>query len=465
MSVVNGVEEEVLKMRVQAFGRHAKLRLLYKMTTGVKSNAGVHASIDGKGATFHVIVTPQGMLGAFAKRSFANAGGAQADSESFLWRMRDGEFRKFPANGSTNHIHFSGPVIFGFNSITTTTTIRHFFGRRVASTTAISHAFVLDLDNMASSHVKALPAVFSGFSDASDLNPVTNPLPVVDYMVFSVSDEDEYIDRFDVAREWGSEARDKLLREVKEFRPYAPSIANSSDQVLNVLTVGERGTGKSSFHNAMMSTLRQCPTEILHAAPSAGDVTTQQTNVSLEPFSVKMGIRDVPGWTSVADWSLYMRLLKCIVSGRTRDLDNLLPVTEDLLRSLEARPEPPFDQRIHCIVVLKSAEDDRPAVVEKLRSVVKEFDHVVPVMALLTKVDVQLPDTATLQNVYAVDDFSTARLQLAREAALDANRILPMATYGGDIDYPNVNVEIMVLTALQKAQALAEKALQMYGRM
>mmetsp|Transcript_7100 Transcript_7100/g.7984 ORF Transcript_7100/g.7984 Transcript_7100/m.7984 type:complete len:303 (+) Transcript_7100:33-941(+) len=265
------------------------------------------------------------------------------------------------------------------------------------------------------------------------------------------------------AMDWTANGRKVLLRNVKEFRAYAPSLANSSEHTLNILTIGERGSGKSSYLNAMLSTVRQRLTELFHAAPSAGDVTTKQSNLSLEPFGLKMGIRDVPGWTSSSNWPTYMRLLRCIISGRTRDQEDLLPLTEDLLLRLEARPAASFEHQIHCIVILRSIEDDRPAFVEKVTSIVQEFDTRVPVMVLLTKVDTKLAANATLENVHAMEDFEGARLKLAKDVCIEANRVLPLASYGGGVSYPNIHVEILVLSALQRAQALAEKALQVRG--
>lgn len=428
-------------LRKLLLGRYAKLQLLYRASSDgwncatAVGTAAQPGKICGKGPTLHVVVTPEGIFGGYASRPWSCAGAYVADSASFVWSAVGGGFRKFVAAGPANHMYFN--------------TDRVAFGH--------AHAIYLPLNGMSAAYVKADPNHFSGLG-AQSLHPkAPSSISYSDFLVFTVLDEDEYTGGISVGGAWTAGFRDELVRQVKEWRPYAPSCPNADLQKVNLLVVGRMGVGKSSWLNTVITTVRGVPTQILESEPSPSQVTTAQRTLAVR--GVQLTIRDLPGWDDEVDWPTYQRMLRCVVRGQARDQEQLQPINRDFLVELEDRDKAPFEEQIHVIAVLRPSRHASPDYEAKIKSIVDEYKGTCPVIALLTKADEQLPASSDLSLAYCYDDILKARSDLAQGLGMDAYRILPVVSYSGPLVYPSVPAEIMALKVLQLVQALGEKAI------
>mmetsp|Transcript_8923 Transcript_8923/g.36853 ORF Transcript_8923/g.36853 Transcript_8923/m.36853 type:complete len:209 (-) Transcript_8923:247-873(-) len=169
---------------------------------------------------------------------------------------------------------------------------------------------------------------------------------------------------------------------------------------------------------------------------------------------------DMPGWDEETPWPTYQRLVRCVVRGQATPDDAVFPISETTLQDMEERSPAPFEQRIHCILVLRSVLDASNVTDAHIKDLVQEYGSRTPVLVLLTKVDQAVCEDAKADFRLIADDPNLAdcSLQARKAVNVDAQNVLPVVNYVATNTYPDPFVEAMALIVLERALAMSEYA-------
>eukprot|EP01094_Clydonella_sp_ATCC50884_P029812 TRINITY_DN9493_c0_g1_i1.p1 TRINITY_DN9493_c0_g1~~TRINITY_DN9493_c0_g1_i1.p1 ORF type:complete len:479 (-),score=87.72 TRINITY_DN9493_c0_g1_i1:7-1308(-) len=314
-------------------------------------------------------------------------------------------------------------------------------------------------DDVVTRNIAAMVGKFRGLTAATDVHPHGNGANVEDILVFRVHEEVE-LERdeqgIQLGGTWTSEYLNLVRERLGQFEPFAPACTGKPPP-LNLLFVGAGDSGCSTALNTLVSALRQDASNVFAAR---GSRTVRQQTVDLTRLGVPgVSVTDICGWVQDDDeWAAFVRLLRCVVLGKTRHNDLLLPLCPDALVAMEESAAAPFPRRMHCIVVARPCDlvpQEARSYDERVRELRRVFRHTAEVVVILSKCDRTLSDEP-LEIVYVRDAVLWVREEVARRTQLELGNILPVVGYAGTTACPHTVVDLMALRALKMCLVAAQ---------
>lgn len=244
---------------------------------------------------------------------------------------------------------------------------------------------------------------------------------------------------------------DRLLQRINAF------VIPNPCQAINLIVIGNKGSGKSSFVNTLFTALRESR-QISTIAASYGINFSSTTNtlheVTLMQFQdgKKIRIYDCRGVEVRESKSTkcYEADLKKAIDGKIKkgyEFGNGREIQED---SEFFRRNPTISERIHCVLFVANADQDQREHNNVLGTIQKHLgDNNIPLRLILTKVDLlDLCGSGKVKGIFKSRHVDI-KVKLAKgKFGLQDCQILPMVNYVDGFER-NITQDVLSLLTLQ----------------
>ncbi|XP_067394370.1 interferon-induced protein 44-like [Emydura macquarii macquarii] len=431
-------EDELKHLQHLLLGEH--FALLYKGSLHGYNASTFHAKCDAQGPTVAVAYNGSGYIfGGFTSQSYVSSGAYKNDEKAFLFRLKgkDGVLSplKIPIKTAACAIydHSSCGPNFGGGSL-------QMLNQNAA-------AVVTNSNNNYTFNV-------------ADLHG--NDLGLLECEVYRVEDTSTFLESPWRKITWTTEEREKIMEEIRSYKPYLNSVPQ-----IRILVLGPIGVGKSSFFNSMNSVFRGYVTGQAIAGSDNISVTTQYRTYPVKdgrngkPLSIifcdTMGIEETSGR------GLEIDEVSNIIKGHVPDRYQFNPAATLRPDSPGYIKTPSLKDQIHCVAfvidgskieILPEKLEDK---LKQLRRKVNQFG--IPQLVLLTKVDEICPILEEdIQCVYKSKAVEKQMRITAERLGIPLAQIVPVKNYCSELDL-SFDVDILILSAMRQLIRLAESYL------
>ncbi|EDO47605.1 predicted protein [Nematostella vectensis] len=253
----------------------------------------------------------------------------------------------------------------------------------------------------------------------------------------------------------------KLFQEICETKPVTMDGLDIPE--FRILLLGQVGAGKSSFYNTISSIFRGYVTSLAITGQSGHSITSifRVYDVQSSPTAppLKWKICDTVGL--LPNCGLSLNELLYMVDGNIPNRFQFSPygrVTPDSPGFIEC---PSYSQRAHCVALVIDASTVNSMAEEmweKYRALQDALNaRRIPLVVLLTKIDVACPQTRTnIMHVFHSDILQNrVRLISHKLQGLPANKIFPIKNYEWETEL-TMNVNNLSLLALRQMLRFAQ---------
>ncbi|XP_029110575.1 uncharacterized protein LOC108934051 [Scleropages formosus] len=258
--------------------------------------------------------------------------------------------------------------------------------------------------------------------------------------------------------EWTAVRKEKLLNEIKRYKPSVSSVKQA-----RILLVGPIGVGKSSFFNSINSVFHG------HITSQAVTGTTLESSVTLKfrTYQVEAGqngeplpfiLCDTMGLEEGLAQGLNIEDIPNILNGKIGDRYQFNPVSP--LEDSNSRNPEKLEDKIHCVVYVLDVSKMGlipEKLIDKIRAVRKKVNEfAVPQVLLLTKVDQTCPPVEKdIQKVYHSVYLQAKIKDASARLGIPLLSVFPVKNYTREVELQQ-NDDILLLSALQKILHFAD---------
>ncbi|XP_062993121.1 interferon-induced protein 44-like [Elgaria multicarinata webbii] len=413
--------------------RCESLSLLYKATVHGYHVNTFHAICNKQGPTVVVAYNKSGYIyGGFTAQSYSSSGQYLQDEKAFLFRLKGKkkEPLKIPFKSASRAVNDTPS--YGPN-----------FG---------DGALIFLYQN--SSAVFTNPNIANYTFCAGDLHGNDNTL--LECEVYRVEGLGALLENPLRKVEWTAGQREKLMDEIRTFKPSLNSVPK-----LRVLLLGTVGAGKSSFFNSVNSAFQGYVASDALAGSDSTSVTMQYRTYEVEtadgkPLSIvfcdTMGLEEKEGA------GLNIDELPSLLKGHVPDRYQFNPCAILNPNAPDYIKSPSLKDQIHCVVLIidGSKVEILPEKLEaKLRKIRKETSEV-PLLVIITKVDEVCSALAEdVSDVYR-SKAVVEQMQLTGEKlGIPLCQIVPVKNYSSEIEIKD-DVDILLLMAVRQMLRLTK---------
>ncbi|XP_062974022.1 interferon-induced protein 44-like [Elgaria multicarinata webbii] len=429
------------KKVLQQFLGSTQLSLLYKATVHGYNATTFHNICNRQGPTVVVAYNRSGYIfGAFTAQSYSSSGQYLHDEKAFLFRLKEREMEPSPIK-----MTFSAASQAVYDH---------------AGTGPNFGAGALVFLNQNTAAVQTNPNITNYTFRADELHG--NDQNLVECEVYRVEDLCNMLENPWRKVEWTVGEREKLMAEIRAFKPYLNSVPQ-----YRILFLGPVGAGKSSFFNSVNSTFRGYVRSQAIAGSDFTSVTTEYRTYQVknggDGMPLPITFCDSMGLEEKLGAGLDIQEVPNLIKGHVPDRYQFNPSAVIHPNVPGYIKNPALKDEIHCVVFVidgSKVEILPEKLEEKLREVRRQINRFgVPQLVILTKIDeICCSLEGNVSNVYRSKAVEKKMQLIGEKLGIPLCQIVPVKNYSSEIDLKD-DVDTLILMAVRQILRLAESYL------